>query len=264
MVAFSQRDRRRFRPSYPGRSLAMLLLISAALGTYLSGGQAVSAAATSFYVSPSGSDSNAGTYKSPWRTLQKAANNVPAGGTVYLRGGTFGPFVMRRSGTASAPITFTSYANENGVVDGQKAVAYTIEVVGAKYVNFTKLTIRGGYADRYAGAGITTENSNYIQIRNNTIVDNKAWGVRLYNSNHITVDSNDVSKNAVGIHVNFAGEGTMITNNRVHDDDKLIVSTPCSQICNDDVGGEGIALVMSTGHVTVRGNRIWANRAVEL
>ena len=56
---------------------------------------------------------------------------------------------------------------------------------------------------------------------------------------------------------NLAGEGTTITNNRVHDDNKLIVGTPCSVNCDDDVGGEGIALVKSVGHVTVSGNRIW-------
>jgi len=240
-------------------SLSLVLISSAA---YLSGGSVAFAGTNSFYVSPNGSDSNSGALSSPWRTLQKAANTVPAGATVYLRAGTFAPFVMRRSGLKSAPITFTAYGTEKPVVDGKQAVAYTIEVVGASYVRFTKLTITGGYADRYAGAGITTENSNYIEIRNNTITDNKAWGVRLYNSNNITVNNNDVSKNAVGIHVNLAGEGTTITNNRVHDDNKLIVSTPCSVNCDDDVGGEGIALVMSTGHVTVSGNLVWANRAV--
>ena len=215
-----------------------------------------------YYVSTSGSDGNAGTIGAPFRTLQKAADTVPAGATVYLRGGTYGPFVMRRSGTASAPITFTAYPGESAVVDGNNAVAYTIKVVGAHDLRFTNLSIRGGYADGYAGAGITTENSANIEIRNNLISDNKAWGVRLYNSTYVTVDNNEVTRNAVGIHVNLAGEGVTITNNRVHDDNKLIIGTPCSVNCDDDVGGEGIALVKSTGHVTVSGNSIWANRAV--
>ena len=255
-------EHRWLNPSRPYHAWAIFLLALAASGVYLSSGPVVLAASTSFYVSPAGSDSNAGTYKSPWRTLQKAANTAPAGATVYLRTGTFGPFVMRRSGTSSAPITFTAYGNDTPVVDGNKALAYTIEVVGAKYLRFSKLTIRGGWADGYAGAGITTENSSYIEIRNNVIVNNKSWGVRLYNSDHVTVDNNEVAKNAIGIHVNLSGEGTVITNNRVHDNNKLIVSTPCSQNCHDDVGGEGIALVKSTGHVTVSGNLVWANRAV--
>jgi len=218
--------------------------------------------ANSYYVSPTGNDANAGTLTAPWRTLQKAADNVPAGATVYLRGGTHGPFIMRRSGTSGAPITFTAYGSEKPVVDGNMSVAYTIKVVGAHDLRFTGLTIRGGYADGYAGAGITTENSANIEIRNNLITDNKAWGVRLYNSTYVTVDNNEVTRNAVGIHVNLAGEGTAITNNRVHDDNKLIVGTPCSVNCGDDVGGEGIALVKSVGHVTVSGNTIWGNRAV--
>ena len=38
-------------------------------------------------VAPSGDDSDPGTAAAPWRTLQKAANSVPAGGTVLVRAG---------------------------------------------------------------------------------------------------------------------------------------------------------------------------------
>ena len=48
----------------------------------------------------------------------------------------------------------------------------------------------------------------------------------------------------------------------MHHNTKMIVNT--SNIMGDDVGGEGIALVKSTGAVKVTGNRIWGNRGVEL
>lgn len=212
-----------------------------------------------YYVSPTGRDSDPGTLSAPWRTLQKAADTVPAGSTVYLRSGTHAPFVMRRSGTASAPIVFTAYGSDKPVVDGKKAVQYAIKIVGAKHVRVRGLTIRGGFAQGYAGAGITAENSSYIEIRNNDIVDNKAWGVRSYNSTHVTIAGNKVRKNAVGIHIGRAGNGTKVRNNRVHHNDKMMVNTSATK--GDDAGGEGIALVMTTGTVRVTGNRIWANRA---
>lgn len=213
----------------------------------------------SYYVATTGSDSNAGTLAAPWRTLQKAADTVPTGSTVYLRGGTYGPFEMRRSGTASAPIRFTRYGTETAVVDGKKAVAYTIKILGASHIHVSDLTLRGGFANSYNGAGITAENSSYVEIRNNLIIDNKAWGVRSFNSTNVTIDNNEVTQNAVGIHIGRAGAGTKVTNNRVHHNNKMIVNT--SNVSGDDAGGEGIALVMTTGAVTVSGNRIWTNRA---
>ena len=213
----------------------------------------------SYYVSTSGSDGNAGTMSAPWRSIQKAADTVPAGATVYLRGGTYGPFIMRRSGTLSAPITFTEYSGETAVVDGKKATQYTIKIVGAQNIRVKNLTLRGGYANSYHGAGITAENSSNIEIRNNLIIDNKAWGVRSFNSTNVTIDNNEVTQNAVGIHIGRSGAGTKVTNNSVHHNNKMIVNT--ASIGYDDAGGEGIALVMTTGSVTVSGNRIWANRA---
>jgi parallel beta-helix repeat protein len=219
----------------------------------------VEASSSVYYVSPTGHDGNPGTLPAPWRTLQKAADTVPVGSTVYLRGGTFGPFIMRRSGTASAPITFAAYGSEKPIVDGRKAVAYTIKIVGAKHVRVRGLTIRGGYNGGYSGAGITAESSAYIEIRNNLIIDNKAWGVRSFNSTYVTIDGNEVTQNAVGIHVGRAGAGTLVTDNRVHHNNKMMVNT--MGVNGDDAGGEGIALVMTTGSVTVSGNTVWGNRA---
>ncbi len=42
-----------------------------------------------YYVSPSGLDSNPGTFTQPWRTISKAARTVKAGDVVYIRGGTY-------------------------------------------------------------------------------------------------------------------------------------------------------------------------------
>ena len=44
---------------------------------------------TTYYVAKTGSDSNPGTEAQPWLTIQKAANTMVAGDTVYIKQGTY-------------------------------------------------------------------------------------------------------------------------------------------------------------------------------
>ncbi|RKH36029.1 hypothetical protein D7Y13_04565 [Corallococcus praedator] len=83
----------------PGRLLPRLLALLTALP--------LTASAASLYVSPSGSDSNAGTSASaPLKTLQAALDKATAGTTIQLAAGIYRERpVTKRAGTASAPIT---------------------------------------------------------------------------------------------------------------------------------------------------------------
>src|SRR5688572_28557479 len=63
-------------------------------------------AAATFFVAPQGDDKAAGTAEAPWKTLQHAADVVPAADTVLVRSGTYAGFDLRKSGTPEAPITF--------------------------------------------------------------------------------------------------------------------------------------------------------------
>lgn len=42
-----------------------------------------------YYVAKNGNDSNPGTESQPWRTIQKAAETLVAGDTVYIKAGTY-------------------------------------------------------------------------------------------------------------------------------------------------------------------------------
>ena len=91
------------------------------LGVALFGGPA---AATNYYVSTTGSDSNAGTLASPFLTIQKAATIATAGSNVYVRGGTYRETVtMAKSGSALSPISFQPYNNEQVTVTGLNTVS---------------------------------------------------------------------------------------------------------------------------------------------
>ncbi|MHC3467476.1 carbohydrate-binding protein [Streptomyces sp. 7R007] len=83
----------------------------------------VSAAATGtvLYVSPSGTDSAAGTESAP-TTLTSAISRIPAGGTIYLRGGTYNysstvTIPAGSDGTSSARTTLSAYPGEKPVLD---------------------------------------------------------------------------------------------------------------------------------------------------
>ncbi|MGP3982414.1 right-handed parallel beta-helix repeat-containing protein [Streptomyces sp. KR80] len=68
------------------------------------------AAATTYYVAPTGNDANAGTSAAaPLRTISRCAALAVAGDTCQIAAGTYRETVTPpRSGTAGAPITFTA------------------------------------------------------------------------------------------------------------------------------------------------------------
>ena len=73
-------------------------------------------------VAVNGNDANPGTMAQPLATIQKAVNVVPLGGTIAIRGGTYAlstNIQIMRSGTATSPITMTSFPGERVIIDGE-------------------------------------------------------------------------------------------------------------------------------------------------
>jgi hypothetical protein len=103
--------------------VASLGLLAGTLAAVATGApaQAAAQAQTTVYVSPSGTDSAAGTLAAP-TTLASAISRVAAGGTVYLRGGTYAyaqtvTVPDASDGTSAARTTLTAYQNEKPVLD---------------------------------------------------------------------------------------------------------------------------------------------------
>ncbi|WP_369147899.1 RICIN domain-containing protein [Streptomyces sp. R44] len=81
------------------------------------------AAGTTYYVSPTGRDSNPGSSSSPFKTIQRCADVAVGGDTCLIRGGTYRETVTPpRSGTSTAPITFASAPGATVTVDGTDTV----------------------------------------------------------------------------------------------------------------------------------------------
>ncbi len=208
-------------------------------------------------MAPTGNDANPGTLASPWLTIQKAANTVPAGATVYLRTGTYVGATITHSGTSTAPVTFTAYPGEQPVVSGDSNHTKVLLVYGAHDIVISDLTVSNAPAQW--GAGIYVQSGAYdVTIQGNTLSYNNSFGVKLDTVNQVTVRDNDITRNETGIEVTSAGDGVLIADNRIYLNDRMVVNTVGG---NDDRGAVAVNLYHTTGHLTATGNTIWGNRA---
>ncbi len=223
----------------------------------------ISGGGNSYYVSPTGSDSNPGTIAAPWLTIQHAASTVAAGSTVYVAAGTYVESInVTVSGTASAPITFIGEAG--AIVSGSGLTPSTSQTQGLwnigsatpAGIDVSYVTIQGFTIENYTTsnanacpAGIWISGaSNGIQILNNTITnitttsekDGNAFGISAYGTETSAINGLVISGNTVyGLKtgnsetVNVDGNVTnfTITNNIIHDNDNIGI---------DAIGGEGV------------------------
>jgi hypothetical protein len=148
------------------------------------------AAATDFYVSPTGSSSGNGSIGNPW-DLQTALNqpsSVHPGDTIWLRGGTYhGSFTSNLNGSAASPIVVRQYTGERAAIDGNYAGS-----------NPT-LTIYGSYT--------------------------WYWGFEIFNSDttRFTSDGNNPPRRGEG--VELLGNYTKMINMIVHDTTQGVLSS---------------------------------------
>jgi hypothetical protein len=81
------------------------------------------AAAADYYISPNGSDENAGTKARPFATIQKAANFAQPGDRCYILPGRYRETVaLKRSGTPGKPIRFIATQPGAAIIDGSDPI----------------------------------------------------------------------------------------------------------------------------------------------
>ncbi|NJD01896.1 MAG: hypothetical protein FIA99_04710 [Ruminiclostridium sp.] len=130
-----------------------------------------------YYVDRHGDDNNPGTLVSPWLTIQKAADSVAAGDTVYVRAGTYSEKLsITRSGSAGNIITYSAYPDETVVIDGNNVPPVDdwqglVNISGSyiAFLNFRVINSRW--------AGIFVENADNVIIQGNYIAETKSAGI---------------------------------------------------------------------------------------
>ena len=87
---------------------------------------AATALASTYYVSPSGSDAAAGTQSAPFATVQFGVGKLSPGDVLVLRAGDYHEAVtVNRSGTAAAPILIQAFPGETPTLVGSRPVTGT-------------------------------------------------------------------------------------------------------------------------------------------
>jgi hypothetical protein len=173
-----------------------------------------SAAAAIYYVDqahPSASDSNPGTESLPWRTIQKAANSVGPGDTVYVKTGIYDERVtVSRDGAPAAPITFQSLPRRTArVLHGFNLSADAITLEG-----FDITHNLGGWTN----GGIWLAGHD-LQIRDNYIHDVPYIGIVASwspnNWHNVVIADNYILRCNMGISLSGASDGWLVEGNEI-------------------------------------------------
>jgi parallel beta-helix repeat protein len=184
-----------------------------------------------YYVSSiTGNDeSNNGSKKSPFATLQKAADMARAGDTVLVMPGEYANarpdqnvLTISNSGKANAPITFKAFDSRNKPVINVRNYQ-GIQILGS-YVNIDGFVVAGNRKEfenltveqveaiqkqdgRFSspitsGNGIAIGNfynniyPDHVKISNSIIRDNPGGGISAIRSDYITIENNQVYNNS--------------------------------------------------------------------
>jgi hypothetical protein len=189
--------------------LAALAVAAASASLALPQSAAHAAGATTYYVSPTGSDSNPGTSpETAIKTLDRASNlPLNPGDQVRLqRGAGFsGKLAVWRSGTPGSPITIGSYGS-----GGKPVVTGDCLEVGGSYVDITDLSVQ------------------YCTV-------NGIWTDGVGN----VISNVEAAHNIQGIDVAEHAQNTKVVRNYLHHNDRMAPNTPGAF---DDWGAVGMVV----------------------
>ena len=199
--------------------LAFTVLLSAILlGTTSFTSFLWAAPIRTFYVATNGDDTADGSTTRPWRTLQRAAQNVQPGYLIVARPGRYVGFVLGwdapQNGTGTNPITFRG--ESGAIIDTRNnRTADGSNLEGASFI------VIEGFAIANAGtitrAGIRSVTNRGVVIRSNQVDTAGRWGILTGFSNDLLIENNVTSRSQFehGIYVSNASVNAIVRNNQV-------------------------------------------------
>lgn len=220
-------------------------------GLLLTGSYATSAA--TYYVSPSGSDSAAGTSSAPWKSVTRAQTTAVAGDTVYIRGGTYSitkgvnscasqtdtvnAILLNKSGSTSKPINYVAYSGEtpvfdfSGMKDNCRVKGFNIS---ASWITLKGLELKG------------------VPQGNN--LNHESWGVWINGSNNVIERLNVHNIQGAGVFIQNGGYN-LVLNTDSHDNYDPMTSNGAGQ------SADGFGAHIKAGYPgnVFRGCRAWNN-----
>jgi NPCBM/NEW2 domain-containing protein/parallel beta helix pectate lyase-like protein len=233
-----------------------------------------------YWVATDGDDSARGTSDEPWATLQKAADTVPPGATVYVRGGRYAQRIeLHVSGEPGRPIRFAPAPDETVVLDGSSLEvpaeqSAMIEIDSERYITIHGFEITGYRSDvsgRVPIGILVTGTADHIRLDGNFVHDlgttfqgrngGDAHGIGVFGtaSDHpieeVEIVDNELANLSLGsseaLVVNGNVKDFLIERNRVHDTNNIGI---------DVIGFEGTApdpTVDQARDGILRANTVW-------
>jgi Right handed beta helix region len=194
-----------------------------------------------YYVSPEGDDGNDGTYRRPWKTIEKVnLLGLNPGDRILFRGGeTFsGSLVFENdSGLSGKPIIISTYGSGKATIDG--GTGSGIKVKKCSFMIIDGLKIKGsGRKTNQNGNGVEVANSAFISVCNMETYDFQNAGIWITGCDSITVKG-------VYSHSNgFSGiaTGHNETTSRIVIQNCLAENNPGNPMIMDNHSGNGILL----------------------
>ena len=202
------------------------------------------AEATTYYVSPAGSDGASGTVVAPFRTLARAITALHPGDTLVVRNGIYRESVKNPSitrGTADRRITVVAAPQEQPLLQG------LLWLKGADYWTISGLDVT--WADSNLPSEHMVKVSNSIGWR---ITDAEIWGARSYAAILVAGTAVDWSLDHLYVH------DTMTTNS-TNQDHLIYVNAVGNGVIEHNVltnspNGRGVKIGPSSSSTTPVGN----------
>lgn len=149
-----------------------------------------------YYVAPAGDDSNPGTEIQPWRTIQKAADALVSGETVYIKAGIYSErLIPQNSGSADNYIVYSAYPGDEVTIDGASfdipEWGGLVDITQKAYIRISGFTVMNSGPTLH-NPGISVDESNHIIIEKNYVSNSSDSGVAVWSSYHVIVESNIV------------------------------------------------------------------------
>lgn len=189
-----------------------------------------------YFVAPTGSDSNNGTFAKPFREIRKALTVVAPGDTVSIADGSYKGFDAVSLGSASTTTTVRGLGSnvivtpttDRGTNNPNNIVVWLC----------TNVVFDGLRSFQATKSGMRIVESNGVTVRNCTFGDHQYWGIVTSFSNDLLLENNECygSKIEHGIYVANSGDCPIVRGNRLHD------NAGSGLRSNGDVsqGGDGI------------------------
>ncbi|HEX5125733.1 MAG TPA: right-handed parallel beta-helix repeat-containing protein, partial [Rhodocyclaceae bacterium] len=209
--------------------------------------------ASTYYVSPSGSDSAAGSQSAPWKSIARAQTTAVGGDTVYVRGGTYSitkgvntcasetdtvnAIYLTKSGSSGSPIRYWAYPGETPVFD----FSNMSDDCRVKGFNITASWI---YLKGLEVEGVPQHNNK----------NHESWGVWVNGSSNVIEQLNVHNIMGAGVFIQNGGNN-LVLNTDSHDNYDPLTSNGAGQ------SADGFGAHISAGFSgnVFRGCRAWNN-----